>query len=257
MRIRTIKPEFFTHEGIFEAEQESKLPLRLAFIGLWCAADREGRFKWEPRRLGVSILPYDSIDFSRVLDALCTRGFIVKYRVDDGVFGAIPSFKRHQVINVRESASKIPEMANSQNIESEPSRVLDACLTRDVHAQGEGKGREGNKEGKGKEQGAAVAAVVLPLPFESPAFADAWADWLTYRKERKLTPYKPTALKAQLATLAEWGEVASIHSIRESIRQNWQGLFEPKQQITKTAPAGTPVQPIAKPRIPDNLREDL
>ena len=69
MRIRTVKPEFFTHEGLFELEKETGLPIRVAFAGLWCAADREGRFKWEPRRLGVQILPYDQVDFSRVLDA--------------------------------------------------------------------------------------------------------------------------------------------------------------------------------------------
>ena len=67
MRIRTIKPEFFLHEGLFEAERAAKLPLRLAFSGLWCAADREGRFKREPRRLGVQVLPYDSVDFWIVL----------------------------------------------------------------------------------------------------------------------------------------------------------------------------------------------
>ena len=50
MRIRTVKPEFFTHEGLFDAEKATKLPLRVAFVGLWCAADREGRFRWEPRR---------------------------------------------------------------------------------------------------------------------------------------------------------------------------------------------------------------
>ena len=83
MRIRTIKPEFFHHEGLFEAELETKLPIRVAFAGLWCIADREGRFKWEPRRIGVQVLPYDGVDFSRVLDALTTRGFVFKYRVDD------------------------------------------------------------------------------------------------------------------------------------------------------------------------------
>jgi hypothetical protein len=60
MRIRTIKPEFFHHEGLFEAEAETKLPLRVAFAGLWCIADREGRFKWEPRRIGVQVL-YDEL----------------------------------------------------------------------------------------------------------------------------------------------------------------------------------------------------
>ena len=151
MRIRTIKPEFFTHEGLFEAEQETKLPIRIAFAGLWCVADREGRFKWEPRRIGVQILPYDAIDFSRVLHALTTRGFVLKYRVKDAWFGWIPSFSKHQVINNRESDSVLPDFAeNGANTEE-----IDACATRearDDHAgQGEGKGREGNKEGKGKE----------------------------------------------------------------------------------------------------------
>lgn len=150
MRIRTIKPEFFTHEGIFELELETGLPMRVAFAGLWCAADREGRFKWEPRRLGVQILPYDQADFSRVLDALATRGFIRKYASGTGVFGVIPSFGTHQVINNREKESELPEPLEYMD--------CDACLTRDprvTHADSvEGKGREGNMEGKGRDSDA-------------------------------------------------------------------------------------------------------
>ena len=152
MRIRTIKPEFFHHEGLFEAEADTKLPLRVAFAGLWCIADREGRFKWEPRRIGVQVLPYDGVDFSRVLDALTTRAFVLKYRVGDACFGWIPSFLKHQVINNRESESILPDPEG--NIEETPTNTdeFDACPTRaprDDHAgQGEGKGREGNgKEG--------------------------------------------------------------------------------------------------------------
>jgi len=152
MRIRTIKPEFFHHEGLFEAELETNLPLRVAFAGLWCIADREGRFKWEPRRIGVQVLPYDGVDFSRVLDALATRAFVLKYRVGDACFGWIPSFLKHQVINNRESQSILPDPEG--NIEQTPinTEEIDACPTRaprDDHAgQGEGKGREGNgKEG--------------------------------------------------------------------------------------------------------------
>ena len=55
-RIRTIKPEFFRHEALFEAEHRAGLPLRLAFAGLWTAADREGRFKWRPRQLKLDVL---------------------------------------------------------------------------------------------------------------------------------------------------------------------------------------------------------
>jgi hypothetical protein len=150
MRIRTIKPEFFHHEGLFEAEMETKLPLRVAFAGLWCIADREGRFKWEPRRIGVQVLPYDGVDFSRVLDALATRAFVLKYRVGDACFGWIPSFLKHQVINNRESESILPDPDG--NIEEIPANTeeSDASATREPredHAcRKEGKGREG-KEG--------------------------------------------------------------------------------------------------------------
>lgn len=146
MRIRTIKPEFFLHEGLFEAEKETKLPLRIAFAGMWCAADREGRFKWEPRKLGIQILPYDGIDFSRVLDALATRGFIVRYACSTGDCGVIPSFPRHQVINNRERDSELPEpdqIVVNQAVDASGTREA-----RDDHAgKAEGKGREQGKEG--------------------------------------------------------------------------------------------------------------
>ena len=153
MRIRSIKPEFFLHEGLFNLEKETKLPCRLAFIGLWCAADREGRFKWEPRRLGIQIMPYDSIDFSRVLDALTTRGFVVKYACGADEFGVIPSFLKHQIINNREKESFLP--APPETLENEH---LDASGTREARVVKVEKdslsGREGKgREGKGKEQG--------------------------------------------------------------------------------------------------------
>lgn len=152
MRIRTVKPEFFTHEGLFDAEKATKLPLRVAFVGLWCAADREGRFRWEPRRLGVQILPYDGADFARVLDALATRGFVVRYASTQGEIGWIPSFARHQVINNRESDSQLPPPDEETMKTLALSRVPHACPTcagRGCDAcKGEGKGREGNKEGK-------------------------------------------------------------------------------------------------------------
>lgn len=172
MRIRTIKPEFFTHEGLYELELETGLPVRVAFAGLWCAADRDGRFKWEPRRLGVQILPYDNIDFSRVLDALTTRAFTRHYRVDGKDFGVIPSFKDHQVINNREKPSELPE----------PLEYIDcdACLTREPrvgHAsKAEGKGREGNMEGKGKDFDASATRQPASLRFAGE-FESFWQNY--------------------------------------------------------------------------------
>ena len=90
-RIRTIKPDFFRHEGLFEAERETGLPLRVAFAGLFPVADREGRFRWRPRQLKLDVLPFDDVDFARVLDALRTRGFIVHYTSGAEQYGVIPS----------------------------------------------------------------------------------------------------------------------------------------------------------------------
>lgn len=108
MRIRTIKPEFFKHEGLYELEAATRLPIRIAYAGLWGVADREGRFKWKPRQIKLDVLPYDNIDFAALLDALAVEGFLVKYEIAGELFGSIPNFKKHQVINQREASSVLP-----------------------------------------------------------------------------------------------------------------------------------------------------
>ena len=107
-RIRTVKPELFRHEGLFDAEIDSQLPLRLAFIALITCCDREGRFRWQPRRLKADMLPFDNLDMMQVLEVLTTRGFIMKYEHQGEWYGCIPSWYRHQRINKRESVSILP-----------------------------------------------------------------------------------------------------------------------------------------------------
>lgn len=150
-RIRTVKPELFGHEDLFDAEREAGLPLRLAFIGLFTCCDREGRFKWRPRTLKKDVLPHDEIDFARVLDALGTRGFIRKYVIDGEEYGVIPTWPKHQVINNRESASDIPAPTETSYVSitsTREARVDDASSTRGKDEKEEGKGKEGNKEGE-------------------------------------------------------------------------------------------------------------
>lgn len=158
-RIRTIKPGFFRHAELYEAERETGLPLRIAFAGLWTAADREGRFKWKPRELKLDCLPHDEVDFSRVLDALATRGFIAKYAVDGAEYGFVPTWKTHQIINNRETASELPQPTENNITSTCAPRVLDASPAPLVQVQGEGKGRE--EEGKGKNADASASAPVL------------------------------------------------------------------------------------------------
>ena len=219
-RIRTIKPEFFRHEGLFEAEIKYKLPLRISFAGLWTACDREGRFKWKPRALKLDVLPYDELDFSRVLDALLTCGFIVKYEKDGEYFGCIPSWHTHQVINNREMESVLPSIEESITY-TRASRVDDALATPLVHAQGEGKGKEG--KGKGKD-----SAIV-----SRPDFVDQqiWDDWLIIRK-KKNSPLTQTAwnLFCNEAAKAGW---TTEDAIKECCLRNW-ASFKSKWVLENT-----------------------
>jgi hypothetical protein len=229
MRIRTIKPEFFNHAELFDAEKETKLPIRLAYIGLWCAADREGRFKWEPRRLGVQILPYDNIDFSRVLDACLTRGFIVGYALSDASttpeYGYIPSFTKHQVINNRERESELPNPLECKRFDACPTRA-----PRVPHAgKGEGKGKEGNKEGKGtgKEGDWRVSDACLALGPDKRAVLEKW---VAYR----IGINKPLRSASMETIIESWTDMELwkiAGAVKTSIENGWQGLFPEKVTI--------------------------
>jgi hypothetical protein len=111
LRIRSIKPEFFKNWKLFKAEQAAGLPLRLAFEGLWCSADRDGRFVWVPEQLKLDVLPYDSVDFNAVLVALEQGDYVRRYVVDGKEYGYIPSWHEHQAINTREAPSVLPHAA--------------------------------------------------------------------------------------------------------------------------------------------------
>ena len=241
MRIRTIKPEFFRHEELFDAEEEAGLPLRIAFVGLWCASDREGRFKWRPRTLKSEILPFDDVDFSRVLDALATRGFIAKYACETGEFGHIPSFTTHQVINNREKDSILPDPLNCKG--------FDACLTRNPRVDDAGKGERKGREGKGKEQNSCPQADEKALLLEIWNLAPSksrtrsskkkvFDAWRRVPKNARPTPLDLiTAIKAW-ASCEDWtkdgGQFApGLHLWIKD--QKWEDLPEGSTPTTKAA----------------------
>jgi hypothetical protein len=140
-RIRTIKPEFFTHSKITRLT-----PLaRLFYVSLWCEADRAGRMKWDAETLKDRYLPRDKCDVEEIGNALAKSKLIRFYEVAGQVYIDIPGFLEHQVINNRESESSLPAYSD------------DACLTResgDTHAAC---GKEGRKGREGKEGTTPVA----------------------------------------------------------------------------------------------------
>ena len=105
MRARNIKPGFFENETLAELK-----PLeRLLYIGLWCYADREGRFEWRPKRIKAVILPYDDCDIESMLMSLHAMTFIDMYDTPKGKVGFIPKFKEHQKPHPHEAKSVLPE----------------------------------------------------------------------------------------------------------------------------------------------------
>lgn len=104
-RIRTIKPEFFFHEGVAQMSTTS----RLFFIGLWTQVDREGRCEDGARRLRAQIFPYEpEIDAEGILLELAAMGHIQRYEVDGRPYIQVHNFLKHQRPHVRENKSDIP-----------------------------------------------------------------------------------------------------------------------------------------------------
>lgn len=239
-RIRTVKPELFRHEALFDAELATGLQLRLAFIGLFTAADCEGRFVWRPRTLKLDVLPHDTVDFSAVLNALEKYGFIKSYVVNGEKYGVIPSFTKHQFIQTKEKerGSEIPPCpAQPTEIqENEPGIVPESYRNEPgiVPDLQEGKGREG----KGREEEGSVPAPArhaparsIPLPDDfsiSPA-TETWAEQHGYdRLPEHLEAFKGKAL-AKDYRYANWQQ-----AFRNAVRDDWAGL----RKAPPAAPGG-------------------
>jgi hypothetical protein len=104
MRSRNIKPGFFTNDALAECD-----PLaRLLYIGLWCYADKEGRFEIRYKKIKAELFPYDNIDIEPLFKQLTERSFIIIYNNNGSQYGYIPTFKEHQHPHPHETASKIP-----------------------------------------------------------------------------------------------------------------------------------------------------
>lgn len=226
-RIRTIKPEFFRHEGLqdLEAANQGAHPM-LVFAALWGHCDKLGRFEWKPRTLKLDILPFLSFDMAATLDLLRAAGFIRKYRADDGrEYGEINSFEKHQRISGKESQEPGKYPAPTEYEQGS----FGEAHGKHTESQ-EGKGREG----KGREEeGNNVApdgALVSPSAEES--VFDCWRQTLDHpraaldAKRKKLIAarlkdgYSVEDLKAAILGCS----LSPFHMGENDQRQRYDGL---------------------------------
>lgn len=87
-----------------------------------------------------------------------------------------------------------------------------------------------------KETPIKLQCVLTGIPFpdelQSEAFDAAWREWHEYRRQRRLSKWKPVTVRKQLNALARVGPDAAVATLEKSIRNGWNGLF-PEQQATQ------------------------
>ena len=110
-RIRTIKPDFFRHEGLQDLAAQHGAHVMLVFAGLWGHCDRFGRFECKPRHLKLDILPFLEFDMADTIRILEAAGFVQTYEVGSKRYGFIFSFAEHQRFGGKEASepARYPE----------------------------------------------------------------------------------------------------------------------------------------------------
>lgn len=105
MRARNIKPSIFINEKLAFED-----PLNFViFTGLWCYADRAGRFENKIERIHLAVNPGRDISTTKaVLTWLQDNGFIRLYQIGGESYGDIPTFLKHQKPHKNEKESIIP-----------------------------------------------------------------------------------------------------------------------------------------------------
>lgn len=169
-RIRTIKPEFFRHEGLQDLEAENPGScVMLVFAGLWGHCDKAGRFEWKPRMLKLDILPFIEFDMGGTLALLCEAGFLRKYEIDGKQYGEIYSFEKHQRINGKEAQEPEKHPAPRDEAQEVNKGSNGEATGKHLPAQ-EGKGKEEEGKRKGTEYTGPPSTEEVEL---LPAVADA------------------------------------------------------------------------------------
>lgn len=147
-RIRTIKPEFFRHEGLqdLEVANPGKYPM-MVFSGLWGHCDKAGRFEWKPRLLKLDILPFIPFDMAETLTILEEAGFVRRYEIAGKSYGVIDSFSSHQRLGGKEAQEQekhpAPPGENGGSTGEAPGKQLPAL--------------EGNGVGNGERESLVIS----------------------------------------------------------------------------------------------------
>lgn len=145
MRIRTIKPDFWTDEKIGELS----MPARLLFIALWNIADDYGNFANKPKQIKIQTMPYDNVDIQELLSELSSIDLITHYSSDNKEYYHLNNFLKHQKIN-RPSPPIYPVFCSDSV--SNHGTITDTSVINHGTITDNSLGKEGRKGIEGKER---------------------------------------------------------------------------------------------------------
>jgi hypothetical protein len=213
----------------------------------------------EPKFTGVWIPAGVFQHTTLSITAKVVYGVVEALDNDDGCFASNAYLSRHLGLSVRQLQNVIKELDDANlitRVEQDGRRVIRTvekiaitkALGGEVNCVGGVKktsrggcnklhpySKEDNKESintKGQPVNIDSIPWTSELPFSSEVFSKAWQSWLDYRKELK-KPLKDATVKAQWKEFVKWGEAGAIASIEQSIKNGWQGLFEPRVGYAK------------------------
>jgi len=155
MRIRTVKPEFFTDRKVKKLEPWE----RLLFAGLWLIVDDEGRMEYDPDNIKGQLFPSDDFDIEAGIEKLEELGMIQRYMKGEDEFIFVRNLNKHQVINKpRKSKLLAPPGVTDSRVQvteqsgTSPVRVPDESDTMNVAVTDESVWERKGKEEKGETE---------------------------------------------------------------------------------------------------------
>jgi Helix-turn-helix domain len=88
----------------------------------------------------------------------------------------------------------------------------------------------------------------IPSALQTPAFLEAWAEWLQYRRQIKKA-LKPLSQTKQLKEFQSWGPDRAIAAINHSIARSYQGPYEPNGQNGHKPKQGPSLDEYGLPKL--------
>jgi hypothetical protein len=237
-RIRTIKPEFFSHE-----ELASKTPYaRLLAIGLLTLADCEGRLRWVPMQVHSQVFPWEaSVNIQSLLSELIECDYLVHYEVDGKQYVEIVNFKKHQRISGKEATY-------SSRIPSPPKKTETANKNKGQTSEATGKnpgdsqGSDGNPLGTGehRNRGTGEQGNTLSLPAGDDSeiripsvLKDSWTRWKLFMLERHGIKIGQIEAEANLKDLLDRGADKANLDIEFSIKKGAKSILDSSNDYQK------------------------